>query len=309
MPQVSVIIPMYNAEHFVQQALKSILQEITIPIEVIVVDDQSTDKSLEKVLAIQDQRIRIVTGEGKGIAACFNSGLANVRGNIIMRCDADDMYPPERIKYQVEWLDSHSDFNAVCGGFSTIDIKGKNLRKLNENGCSREITSELYNGITSTHYCTFAVRADILHKLNGMREYFVTAEDIDLQLRLSEKARVWFESDTYYFYRLHDSSITHRQPDNERVFFENTAREFQEQRRKQGYDALQAGCPPLPPKGSNTNANSASAHIQGILLGDAWKKHVAGNKKEALKVGLRSLIYKPTSIKTWRSFAALLLKK
>lgn len=309
MPQVSVIIPMYNAEHFVHEALTSILQENSIPLEIIVVNDKSTDNSLEKVLTIRDPRIRIVTGEGKGIAACFNTGLANVRGNIVMRCDADDVYPSGRIKYQAEWLNSHLDFGAICGGFSTIDITGKHLRKLTDNGDTREITSELCNGITSTHYCSFAVRANILHELNGMREYFITAEDIDLQLRVSEHCRVWFEPDTYYLYRLHNASITHRQPNNERDFFEKTARTFQEQRQKQGYDALQAGSPPLPPEGSKKRANRASAHIQGILLGEAWQQHSAGNKKKALKIGFRSLLYKPTSITTWRSLAALLLKK
>ena len=309
MLEVSVIIPMYNAEHFVQKALISVLQENSIPLEVIVVNDKSTDMSLAKVHAIKDQRIRIVTGEGKGIAACFNTGLANVQGNIVMRCDADDMYPPGRIKYQAEWLNSHLDFGAICGGFSAIDRKGKHLRNVSEKRYAGEITGELNEGITSTHYCTFATRTNFLHKLKGMREYFVTAEDIDLQLRLGELGRVWFEPDTYYLYRLHNASITHCQPDNERVFFEKTARAFQQQRQKQGYDALQAGSPPLPPEGSKTKANRASSHIQGMLLGEAWQQHAAGNKREAIKIGLRSLIHKPTSIKTWRSLAALLLKK
>ncbi|WP_028584986.1 glycosyltransferase family 2 protein [Desulfogranum mediterraneum] len=309
MPLVSIIVPMYNAERFVQQALSSIIQEQSVSLEIIVVNDKSTDNSLSKVTAVDDPRIRIIDGPGKGIAACFNAGLAASRGEIIMRCDADDIYPHDRIRHQVRWLDDHADYGALCGGFTAIDPKGQHLSILTEKRQPEEISAELNQGITRTHFCTFAVRASTLKELK-MREFFTTAEDIDLQLRLAEKCRIWFESKVYYHYRLHDLSITHSQPNAERIFFEHTAREFQEQRQKFGSDDLEKGVPPSPTQenGNENDTTQAASHIQRILLGEAWRKHAEGKKLESIKIGYRSLRSKPSSMKTWKSFFALLLK-
>ncbi len=309
MPLVSIIIPMYNAELFIKEALMSLLGEKQIPIELIVVNDKSTDNSLGKVISIKDSRIRIVNGERRGIAACFNMGLSHVRGNIVMRCDADDMYPPGRIKRQVDWLCTHPTFGAICGGFSTVDIKGGDISLLATGDESAEITDELCHGTTRTHYCTFAVKKEVLKSVKGMREYFITAEDIDCQLRIGENCRVWFEPTNNYLYRLHQDSITHSQPDIERVFFEKIARQFQEQRSQCGYDALQKGIPPMPPKGERNITKSVNKQIQGMLLGNAWQEHAKGNKIVAVKLGFRSLLYTPQSLKVWRSFVAILLKK
>src|SRR5436190_861860 len=101
MPEVTVIMPMRNARPFVTEALQSILVEREIELEVIVIDDGSTDGSGVAVSAIDDPRVRMVAGPGEGIAAAFNVGLAESMGKIIMRCDADDRYPPQRISLQV----------------------------------------------------------------------------------------------------------------------------------------------------------------------------------------------------------------
>ena len=108
-----------------------------------------------------------------------------------------------------------------------IDAQGQRLTQLETDGTAKEFTDNLRKGITSTHFCTFAVRAEVLRKLEGCRQYFKTAEDIDLQLRIGEVCRVWFLPDLHYGYRIHHSSITHSQSNIEREFFEQTARDFQ----------------------------------------------------------------------------------
>lgn len=300
---------MQNAEPFITETLKSILREHTVPIEIVVVNDKSTDGSLRKVEAIKDERVRVINGNGKGIAACFNVGLAQSRGRIIMRCDADDIYPPSRITKQFDWLGNNPNFGAICGVFAAINNKGTDVIPLNDYASSEEITDELHQGITRTSYCTFAVRREILEATQGMREYFITAEDIDLQLRIGGQCRVWFEPSIQYFYRMHDLSITHQQPSVEKDFFESTAHLFHDQRIQRGYDDLQAGNPPVPPKGNSRNITSATSQIQGLLLGKAWEAHKKGKKSEALRFGIRSLMYKPTDLSNWRNFIALLIKK
>lgn len=305
---VSIIVPMYNAEAFISATLASILQECHIPLEVVVVDNGSTDASLDKVRAIEDKRVRLIHCQCKGIAAALNAGIAEVRGDIVMRCDADDLYPSQRLARQVEWLSRHPEFGAVCGGFSTIDVKGRTIVSFTGED-SQEITEELRNGNTRTHLCTFAVRAEVLRSTGGCRQYFLTAEDIDLQLRIGELCRVWYLPEVEYNYRLHNNSITHTQSNVEREFFELMAREFQRQRRTQGTDDLQRGCPPTPPREGRTgSAMNSQEHTQGLLMGIAWQEHQSGHKFQALAIGMRSVITQPSNVIAWRSLLALAVK-
>src|ERR1017187_2191864 len=93
MPLVSIVVPMRNAQDYISETLTAILRERQTPLEVIVVNDGSNDASLDRVAAIGDARIRIFEGPCHGISACLNAGLAKVRGSIVMRCDADDIFP------------------------------------------------------------------------------------------------------------------------------------------------------------------------------------------------------------------------
>ena len=307
-PRVSVVIPMRNAEAFVEATLQSILLEVTVALEVIVIDDRSTDRSLEKVLSVCDSRVRILDGPGAGISAAMNLGLTAARGDIIMRCDADDLYPASRIKDQVTWLDSNQDFAAICGGFSTLDEAGKFVAKLATGDTEEELTEELNSGNTRTTFCSYAVRKNAMAQAGGFRAYFETAEDIDFQLRLANVCRVMYLPQIFYQYRLHEASITHTQNNTKRAFFEDTARAFQAQRKATGQDDLQRGNPPQIPDASTDKPGSAAQQISGMLLGSAWCAHRAGNKQQAIILGLRALGHMPFDGTAWRSIAALIVK-
>src|SRR5205809_4788505 len=244
MPEVTVIMPMRNARPFVTEALQSILVEREIELEVIVIDDGSTDGSGVAVSAIDDPRVRMVAGPGEGIAAAFNVGLAESMGKIIMRCDADDRYPPQRISHQVRWLREHADFGAVCGAFAAMDARGRSELPFHLPADASERSDELRAGEIRTHLCTFAVRAEIFEKIGGARNFFVVGEDLDLQLRLGEACRVWYVPQTTYVYRLHDASITHSMRTQEREFYERQARFLQTQRLQTGTDDVELGMQP-----------------------------------------------------------------
>lgn len=303
---VSVLIPVHNAEPFIQSALHSVLQEQRIGLEVIVINDRSTDRSVQKVSEVRDDRIRLINSEGAGIAATLNTGLKVAQGDVIVRCDADDLYPGARLMQQVTWLQQHPEFGAICGSYVAVDAAGQPLTPLSVAEAG-EITQELHQSVTRTHLGTFAIRAEVLRQLGGYRPYFVTAEDIDLQLRLSQVCRVWYEPDNCYYYRIHGSSITHTQKSNEREFFEAIARLFQQQRQSTGTDDLSQGCPPTPPPRKG-KAYQAAHHIQGFLLGQAWQVFQNGNRRQALSTGLRAAMTAPGNLSVWQSVAAMLVK-
>jgi glycosyltransferase involved in cell wall biosynthesis len=301
---------MRNAEAFVQAAIASVSKQQEMELEVVVVDNGSTDSSAAVVRSMGDGRVRLVPGPEGGIAATFNAALAAARGDIIVRCDADDLFPPDRLAWQVRWLTEHAEFGAVCGRFTTMSPKGQVVAELECGGqVAEEITGELRNGATRTSLCTFAVRTELLRQVGGCRPFFVTAEDIDLQLRLGEIARVWFEPRSCYFYRLHDASITHSQGNTLKQFFEQTARTFAAQRRSGQPDDLQQGRPPPVPAVSPGGRFNSGQHLQGMLLSEAWREHAAGRRLRALRTGLRACLSWPRSLGAWKSLVALAYKR
>lgn len=305
---VSVIVPTYNAERYIFAALSSILKEQDTSLDVIVVNDGCTDGSLDQVRKIADPRVRVVDNLGKGIADALNTGLAAARGQFVVRCDADDLYPKDRIAQQVRWLSQHPEFGAVCGGYAAIDPRGSQLVCFDDSTLAEEITAELCAGFARTHLCTYAIRTEVLQSLGGFRPYFTTGEDIDLQLRLGETCRVWYQPGVYYHYRLHRASITHTRSSSEREFFDAVARQFQLQRQTIGRDDLERGTPPMLPKLAGSRPLSAAQHIQKFLLWRAWYEHQAGQKWQALTTGMRSVMTMPSNLATWKSVLALAVK-
>lgn len=310
MPLASILMPMRNAEPYVGEALASILSETAIDIEVVVVDDGSSDGSRARVNAIGDRRIRIVDGPERGVAVCVATALGAARGDIVMRCDADDLYPAGRIRRQMEWLSRHPTYVAVCGSHTTVDQQGRFLADLTS-CCGSEpadIRAELLEGTTRTHFCAFAVRAEAAREVGGFREYFESACDLDFQMRLAEQGEIRYLPESAYLYRLHGESITHKQNRERRIFYEETARAFCQQRRLSGQDDLQKGTPPAPPPGKEEPAGELEEHIQGMLLGEAWRQHALGHRRQAAQLGYRALLARPLCLGAWKSCAALLLK-
>ncbi len=309
LPLVSVIIPMRNAERFVEETLRSILPQAGVDLELIVIDDGSTDRSAAVVAGLNDPRVRLIPGPRQGIAAALNAGLSHATGDYFCRCDADDFYEADRFRAQLDFLESHREFGAVCGQYTLVSASGKHVDRKPENAEACEITDELRAGRGRTHLCTFMVRMSLLRQLNGFRQYFIGTEDNDFQLRLGDASRVWYEPVPRYVYRLHGESITHTQPTEERKFLERMAREFQLQRQTGRQDDLDLGKPPPVPKGIPPVAEDVRKHVQDVLIGRAWKEHARGRKMDALRIGLSACLKLPIRIEAWRSLAALVVKR
>jgi hypothetical protein len=225
-----------------------------------------------------------------------------------MRCDADDLYPAQRIERQVDWLDAHPEYGAICGGFGAMDESGRCELTFATPGRPGDITAELRAGTTRTHFCTFAVRAGILRAVGGMRSYFVTGEDVDMQLRLGEACRVWYSPEVTYHYRIHSTSITHQRHVRENLYFEHLAREFQAQRKLRGDDDLGLGkAPPIPDFGA-ADRQSATAHMQDLLIASTWAAVDDADYTRAIRYAFQGAVTRSTSLKGWRNVLVLLMK-
>lgn len=305
---VSVVIPMKNGRDYIAAACGSILAERDVSLELIVVDDGSTDGSAEVVRGLGDARATVIAGPCEGnIATSVNAGLRGARGEYLVRCDADDLSVRGRLAWQKAWLESHADYAAIAGAFDTIDPAGRELSPMNTTAAAGEITDELREGKTRTHLNTCMVRMEVARELEGFRPYFSGTEDIDFQLRVGTANRVWFEPRITYRYRLHGTSITHTQATARREFLTATARAFARQRRDTGQDDLQRGCPPTPPA-DGSEAHDVGQHMQDVLIGRAWREHREGRRSAAVRTAARAAWTQPTRLHGWRQLGVLMCK-
>ncbi|HCA58980.1 MAG TPA: hypothetical protein DEP46_13490, partial [Blastocatellia bacterium] len=140
-PLVSAIIPNYNYARYVGEAVESALGQTYPNIEVIVVDDGSTDNSLEVLEQYRD-RIKIIAQKNSGVCVARNRGVAESEGEYIAFLDADDVWLPEKIEKQVEKFASGKDLGLVHVGVIDIDASGDELAS-HLNGMEGDVAAEL----------------------------------------------------------------------------------------------------------------------------------------------------------------------
>ena len=129
MPAVSVIMPVYNAESTVVRAVRSILDGTFDDLEMVVVDDGSTDGSVDAVESIDDSRIRLIRQPHQGVAVAANTAVGECRGRIIARMDADDWSDPNRLSEQLKLIET--DGLDLAGSMvSIVDEEGKPVESM-----------------------------------------------------------------------------------------------------------------------------------------------------------------------------------
>ncbi|MHC1732039.1 MAG: glycosyltransferase family 2 protein [Bacteroidales bacterium] len=113
-PKISVIMPTRNAEKYLKEAIDSILNQKFSDFEFIIIDDNSIDHTINIINSYHDDRIKIYSGECRGISAALNLGIKKSSGEYIARMDADDISLPERFEQQINFLEQNPDIG-ICG--------------------------------------------------------------------------------------------------------------------------------------------------------------------------------------------------
>jgi glycosyltransferase involved in cell wall biosynthesis len=112
---ISVIIPVYNGASFINEAIESVLSQDISNIEIIVVNDGSTDDSEERIKGNKDSRIKVIRQENAGAAVARNNGVRLAIGDYICFLDADDIWAPNKLKLQLSEIEKDSGVNMVFG--------------------------------------------------------------------------------------------------------------------------------------------------------------------------------------------------
>jgi len=125
---VTVIIPTYNRAHFINEALNSVFAQIYRNFEIIVVDDGSTDETSSILNSLRERGlIRYIFQEHQGVSAARNRGIAESKGKYIAFLDSDDLFEPEKLEIQVEYMLNHPEVGLVHSGYTKFDNEGNNL--------------------------------------------------------------------------------------------------------------------------------------------------------------------------------------
>lgn len=128
-PLVSVVMPAYNGEKYIREAIESVLNQTYNNLELIIVEDCSADDTLYVIQKYQDTRIHLyVNTENKGIAYSTNLGIHNSNGKYIALLDDDDVALPKRLEWQVDFMEKHKEVDVLGGRSAMIDAEGAFIR-------------------------------------------------------------------------------------------------------------------------------------------------------------------------------------
>ncbi|MBF2021559.1 MAG: glycosyltransferase family 2 protein [Hydrococcus sp. C42_A2020_068] len=127
MKLVSVIVPVYNVEKYIAQTIRSVLNQTYSNFELIVVDDESPDKSAEICRQFQDPRIRIIHQKNRGLAGARNAGIRHAKGDYLAFLDGDDLWLPEKLEKHVQHLEASSHVGVSFSRSQFIDSDGNSL--------------------------------------------------------------------------------------------------------------------------------------------------------------------------------------
>lgn len=208
-PFVSVFIPVYNSEKYIGEAIESILNQTYRNFELIIVDDGSTDNTIQVINKYTDNRIRVVQNKkNMGIPYTRNIGLNEARGKYLVLMDADDISYPTRIETQVNYMENNPNIVAAGTAYKHIG-NTKKKRVINKKGMSSNLTKiKLLFGSPLAN-ATSIIRLSIVREKNlKYDEEFFVAQDYKFWVELSKYGELAVIPKLLYKYRIGHMNIT-----------------------------------------------------------------------------------------------------
>ena len=206
-PKVSVIMPVYNAEKYLKDAIDSILNQTFTNYEFLIINDGSNDKSKTIIESYNDSRIRLLNNkENSGLAKVRNKGISEAKAEYIAWLDADDMSHPLRLEKQVKLLDDYSDIG-VCGTWVKTIGKKPSYKWRYPTNPDFIRSRMLFDDPLATSSIMLRKKLLIGNNQNFDLNY-PPAEDYDLWERLSNGCKITNIPKILTFYRLHENQIS-----------------------------------------------------------------------------------------------------
>jgi glycosyltransferase involved in cell wall biosynthesis len=210
---VSVVVPMYNSEAFLSEAITSILRQTVTDFELIVVDDGSTDGSLAIVQshAQNDPRIKVFSQPNAGTAVTLNRAIDLASSDLVFIMHADDVMHANRLERQLAFLEGHPELAVASSLVNHIDEKGRVIGQDNSFLFTHEEIQEKLdlNKVIGFNHPAVVLRKSVVQAAGGYRQEFWPAEDLDLWNRLAEQGhKILVQPEILLDYRIHGGSAS-----------------------------------------------------------------------------------------------------
>jgi glycosyltransferase involved in cell wall biosynthesis len=228
---VSIVIPVFDGERFLADAIRSVLAQRHRPIEVIVVDDGSSDDSAGIAYRV-GAPVRVWRQANAGPPAARNRGLALARGTIVGFLDADDVYAPDKLALQIPRLEAHPECDLVLGGIQYLDLVGQ------------EVTSDAVFAALPGDHVALALgcglfRRSLFDRVGTFDETLRYCDDWDWFLRVREAgAGLRLHRHVVLRQRLHNGNLTRRREENSRFSLRVLKRSIDRRRQSGGGGSL-----------------------------------------------------------------------
>ena len=209
-PLISVVMSVFNGKRYLRQAVDSILNQTENDFEFIIINDGSSDGSRELLESYRraDSRVRLVHQSNRGLIESLNRGCGLARARYIARMDADDVALPDRLRRQIDFMNTNPSVALLGGAAEFIDSSGKVVATSRPPTKNEQIQEALIDQSVFIHPTT-VFRRDVFIALGGYRR-IVHAEDYDLWLRFAERSKVANLNEVVLRYRLHAGQVSVR---------------------------------------------------------------------------------------------------
>jgi len=205
---VTVLMPAYNTEQYIGDAIRSVLNQTFTDFELLIVNDGSTDKTEEVITSFKDPRIVLINQPNGGVSAALNTGLGQARGEYIARFDADDICYPDRLQLQYSFMKENPDYVVIGSDADYMDKNGEYLYLYRNIGhTNEEINERITTYCPFIHSSVFYIKEFAL-QTGGYDERAHTFEDWLLWKKFIKKGKVCNFRQPLISVRLNPESVT-----------------------------------------------------------------------------------------------------
>jgi glycosyltransferase involved in cell wall biosynthesis len=205
--KISILLPVFNCGLYIKSAIQSIINNSFENYEIIVINDGSTDNTLDIINQFNDPRIKIYNKENSGLVETLNYGLKKCNYPIIMRMDGDDVIHQKKIETQLNYFSRNESVLVGTQGF-TIDLNEDKTGKINLPLTHDKIIKSLLKLSSGLIHPSIMFYKDALLKIGGYNQNFKHAEDYEMYLRLSKIGKISNIEDKLIYLRKHDTNVS-----------------------------------------------------------------------------------------------------
>jgi len=299
--QISIIMPTYNGSKYVIETIESVLNQTFQNFELIIIDDGSTDNTVELISNLSP-KIRLICQENKGIAQARNTGLESASGEYIAFIDHDDIWHPEKLSLQVAYLENNQQVGVVYSSY----IRWKSTKpypfevKHIDSKLDDELSGWIYHHlllINRVLFTTALFRASICNKVGEFSSKLPPSDDWDYAVRASRVCKFAKISMSLALYRVHENQTSRK------ISSVNSEAEY----RKIAISKYGL----LSPNGEKVDKKSLKKRFfkNHFDFGYLHYHHPKGQKKLALSAFVKAIKYNPLNIKSYIFMLLTLLRK